>query len=48
VIADGEGRARIVALPDPASLPAGAIAAILVPLATADGEALARIVTPKG
>lgn len=48
VIADENGGARIVALPELASLPEGAVAAILVPLSPADGEPLARmLVAPK-
>jgi hypothetical protein len=43
VIAGPNGEARIVALEGLATVPEGAIAAIVVPLAAADGEALARL-----
>jgi hypothetical protein len=43
VIAGPNGEARLVALEGLAAMPEGAIAAIVVPLAAADSEPLARL-----
>ena len=43
VIAGPGGEPRIVALEEGAPLPEGGVAALVVPLHTADGEALARL-----
>ncbi|APR81295.1 Hypothetical protein A7982_06642 [Minicystis rosea] len=47
VVAAPDGSARLVALEDLASLPEGAVAAIVVPLAGADGERLARLLASR-